>query len=144
MLAYQSNWVWEIAMQEEDAPIVIFPSANMGDRDALLKILSSENDMGFKPALRVEDVPRDAAMTEDALRQRFPNSYVIFQADARTFADDGFPILCIDPTGANPSFRTLAIDLWIVENNIQVGNQLFEEFLDQLDDDGLLRGFDEL
>lgn len=65
-----------------------------------------------------------------------------FMADRLTATDPERPILVIDlahETGR--TFRVIPSQTWAVENNLSLANMEFSEFADNVDPDGVFRGF---
>jgi hypothetical protein len=69
---------------------------------------------------------------------------VLFIADSMTLSSPEHPILAIDLSGrpGKPAFRCIPPHLWSVENNLNLGNMDWREFVDATDDNGIFRGFD--
>ena len=77
---------------------------------------------------------------------------VLFIADSATFASPEHPILAVDlqdrylsvaefgEIGDRTPFRCIPSELWAVENNLNIANMDWEDFADEVDDDGVYRG----
>jgi hypothetical protein len=76
--------------------------------------------------------------------QRGRHRTFMFVADEATVADPERPILVLD-LRAEPgrTFRVIPSEMWGVENNLSLANMDFAEFADNVDDDGVFRGFRE-
>ncbi|KAL1412267.1 hypothetical protein Q8F55_000010 [Vanrija albida] len=150
----------------DQAPIVrtAFGAGSDAPWERLLKMLEVPSDEGFLPYITPVDKPGfDGASPQalfEAAKAAKANYAVIFAADARTFAEPNFPIIVIDILGQveydekfNPlpdppglqtrTFRCLAAELWSPENNLNIANMDWEDFVDALDEDGVFRGFPE-
>ena len=76
-----------------------------------------------------------------------------FLADSRALAETDHPVLVVENTddAAQKSFRVVATELWTVENGLftpdsgsgstSLPNMDFDDFVDNLDSDGVFRGF---
>ena len=70
------------------------------------------------------------------------DSAVLFVADRQAMASAGYPVLCVDLVEQQGrSFRCAAAQVCGVENNLSLANMGFEEFADNIDADGVFRGF---
>ncbi|MCV7376928.1 hypothetical protein H5P33_29890 [Mycolicibacterium arabiense] len=74
-----------------------------------------------------------------------------YVADSRTTSDPELSILVVGYAAEDDSeeaalvpssFRVIPSAAWMPENNLRIGNMDFEEFLDSVDEDGVLRGVD--
>jgi hypothetical protein len=65
-----------------------------------------------------------------------------FIADRTTFTDPERPVLVVDfYHEPGRTFRVTPREMWGVENNLSIGNMDFYEFADNVDPDGVFRGF---
>ena len=65
-----------------------------------------------------------------------------FVADRLTIADPERPILFVDlADGPGRTFRVIPSQMWAVENNLSLANMEYSEFADNVDPDGVFRGF---
>ena len=111
---------------------------------ALLACIETPNDLGFLAYVSVLTDPELEGLTEEDIRQlsRTDNgtSFVLV-ADELAQADDDFPILVVDTSGAGrPSFRAACQCLWSIQNNLWLANMDWEEFSEATDHDGVYRG----
>ena len=125
-------------MENDASPLILTNRDHPDAWSRLTAAARAASDMGFSANLHLVDDAGYAGAGEDALRHSFTDASVLFVADETALTQAGHPILCIDPSGKTPSFRVLAKDVWIVENNCATGNMLFDEFEEQLDDHRLL------
>jgi hypothetical protein len=67
---------------------------------------------------------------------------VLFVAGSRALTSPDHPILIVDlrPTD-EPPFRCIPSELWGVDNNLNLANMDWREFVAAVDDDGVFRGF---
>lgn len=128
---------------------------------SLLTALQVPSEEGFLPYITpVDDEGFSLATPQDlfdAARAAKANFAVIFVADARALAEEGFPVIAVDISGLveydehfNPlplpvgtkarTFRCVAAELWSPENNLNIANMDWEDFADALDG-GVFRGF---
>ena len=68
----------------------------------------------------------------------------IFIVDDVTITHKEHPVLVLDLYDEpGRTFRVIPSEMWSVENNLSISNMDFEEFADEVDEDGILRGFSE-
>ena len=105
----------------------------------------AENEEGFRAYVHVVD---DATLT-DATWQDLRNATlaldhrasVLFVADHAALAGD-HPIQVVDLShDSRPPFRCVARELWAVDNNLNISNMDWEDFADNVESDGIYRGF---
>ncbi|MGW5374890.1 DUF6924 domain-containing protein [Nocardia sp. NPDC003999] len=76
-----------------------------------------------------------------------PPPYYLFLADKRTMTDPERPILVVDTSRGNTdvvgfqTFRVVPTEMPAVENNLSLSNMDFEDFSENVDADGVFRGF---
>lgn len=91
--------------------------------------------------------PAFSGATWQAVRAAVPpdddGASVLFIADATTLASPDHPILAVDllDDPDNAPFRCIPSELWSVEANINIANMDWADFADEVDDDGVFRGF---
>ncbi len=65
-----------------------------------------------------------------------------FIADQTTFASPERPVLVVDlDDEPGRTFRVIPRKMWSVENNLSIGNMDYSEFAENVDPDGIFRGF---
>lgn len=65
-----------------------------------------------------------------------------FIADRLTLTDPERPVLVVDLSDApSRTFRVIPSQMWAVENNLSLGNMESSDFADNVDHDGVFRGF---
>lgn len=65
-----------------------------------------------------------------------------FIADRHTFTDPERPVLVVDLSDTpGRTFRVIPSQMWAVENNLSLGNMESSDFADNVDHDGVFRGF---
>lgn len=121
-----------------DTPLVRLVDVPEDQWRAFVAAVEAENEDGFRAYVRFLTDDRFIGADEAALRAAFTDTLVILAADALTFYHAGHPVLCIDPEDVSPSFRAPLKHLWIVENNLSIGNLLFEEMAEDQVTDGWL------
>jgi hypothetical protein len=106
----------------------------------------AENTDGFRAFIEpISNWAFDAASWQ-AVRTSVPTradgAAVLFVADQSTMALPEHPILVVDLLGGDggPPFRCIPAELWAVENNLNIANMSWEEFANELDEDGVYRG----
>lgn len=122
--------------------------------ETLTEAILAPNEMGFQAYVEFIDDPEyDGVTIEDVLAtEKVPNidfddedaddyfTY-IFIADKITFTHPEHPIICLDLFDAPyQHFRLVPSQMPSVENNLSIANMDFEEFADNVDDDGIFHG----
>ena len=123
-------------MEEELSPFVRTDFSDESKWATLLDKVTLENEMGFRAYIEPVSESRFSGASPKEIVAAFPNASVVFVVDKLTLKK--WEILCVDSEDATAMFRAKADDLWIVENNVSIGNLLFEELLDQVGEDGIL------
>lgn len=105
----------------------------------------AENEDGFRAYLHVVDDPAlEEATWQDlrrAVRDLEHHASVLFIADGTALAAD-HPVQVVDLSRASRTpFRCLARELWGVDNNLSTANMDWEDFADNVESDGVYRGF---
>ena len=76
-----------------------------------------------------------------------PPPYYAFVVDAETVQNPDAPIVCVHTGTDEPerprgrTFRVIPSEMHAVENNLSIANSDFEDFADNVDADGVYRGF---
>ncbi len=125
-------------MELELTPMVRTDFSDSTKWEALLSEVALENDMGFRANVEPVSDQRFAAATSTEVVAAHSAAPIVFVVDEKALATK--EILCVDGEEPDNMFRAKVGDLWIVENNISVGNLLFEELMEQVGEDGLLIG----
>lgn len=89
----------------------------------------------------IDDRAYDAAQVLDLVRcaSELAHDFLLV-ADKRTFEDPESSLLVLDlEPPAGRTFRVAPSSVWAVEANLTTGNESFDDFLDQLDPDGVFR-----
>lgn len=121
-----------------ETPLVRTAAVSSEQWNAFKSALATESEEGFRAYVRDLMDARFIGASEATLRAEFTDTALILVADDQTFAAPDYPVLCIDPEGQTPSFRASVDVLWIVENNVSIGNLLFEELAEDQVVDGRL------
>jgi hypothetical protein len=121
------------------------------DDDAWDRMISEalrEYEVGFRAYIEpVEDTALDGAPW-DKVRAAVPandhGAAVLFIADSWALKSPDHPSMVVDlrPT-EEPPFRCIPSKLWSVDNNLNLANMDWREFVGAADDDGIFRGFGE-
>ena len=123
-------------MEEDLSPFVQTDFSDESKWATLLDKVMMENELGFRANIEPVSESRFSGASPKEVVAAFPNASVVFIVDKVTLEKS--KILCVDGQDATAMFRAKADDLWIVENNVSIGNLLFEELLDQVGEDGIL------
>jgi hypothetical protein len=123
-------------MEEGLSPFVQTDFSDFSIWVALLKEVATENEMGFRAYIKTVSERRFEGANPSEVVAAFPDASVIFIADQRAL--EKWEILCVNGEDSTAIFRAKVDDLWIVENNVSIGNLLFEELLEQVGEDGIL------
>ena len=105
----------------------------------------AESDEGSRAYLQVvDDATLGEADWQDLRRDVLAlerHAAVLFIADRAALAGD-HSIQVVDLSSASrPPFRCLARELWGVDNNLNLANMEWEDFSDNVESDGVYRGF---
>ncbi len=116
---------------------------NPGRWDAMCAQIATENADGFRAYVQLVDADRwlgELPETVTAAAKSGPAAAaVLFIADDVALNTEGFAVIAIDLVGPGTPFRVSAAALWAVENNLNLANLSWEDFEDDLDDDGVFR-----
>jgi len=127
--------------QTPDAPFFRTDFSNQAAWRDLLTRVTTESEDGFLANITVVDDPAFEGANPDALAACANKHAVLFVADALTLAHADRPILCIDSSAPQNTFRVVPSELWGVENNLSLANMDWEDFAGAVDADGIFRGF---
>ncbi|HEX4795530.1 MAG TPA: hypothetical protein VH370_17190 [Humisphaera sp.] len=118
---FSDDAAWEVVCQEIEEPV--------GEFRAYVDFLSDKSLKDLKPNELLSMVPKNYRHT------------FIFVVDQFTLSHPEHPILVID-LHDNPGdeFRVIPSEMWGIENNLSTANMSFEEFADEVNDDGIFRG----
>lgn len=77
-----------------------------------------------------------------SLGRHGPYRSFMFVVDRVSLTDADHPILVLDLTHEpGRTFRVVPREMWGVENNLSIANMDFLDFAENVDDDGIFRGF---
>lgn len=124
-------------MNDGETPLVRTSFSSESAWEALQVEIAQENEMGFRAYIYPVSDPRFNACKTIDIETAFEDAMIVFVADERALTAG--EVLCLDTEDPAKTFRVKTKDLWLVENNISVGNLLFEELLNQVDKDGVLK-----
>jgi hypothetical protein len=112
---------------------------------ALCHAARSESEEGFQARLEcVSDPAYDGLTTEQLviLARKTDNLSFVFLADRVALTNPERPILVVDLYDEpGRTFRVIPCEMWGVENNLSLANMDYSEFADNVDPDGIFRGF---
>lgn len=107
--------------------------------------MQQESPDGFRAYVEFVDDKSFAGVNPSIVRSQVPlhdeGPAVAFIADTTTLAAPDFPILVVDLAGPNQPFRCIASEMWGVENNLNLANMGWSEFVAAADASGVFRGF---
>jgi hypothetical protein len=104
-----------------------------------------ENEEGFRAYLEPVSDPAFAGVTWEAVKAAVPandhGASVLFIADSTALTAPDHPVLVVDllDDGRRP-FRCIPAELWAVENNLNIANMAWADFVDAADESGVYRG----
>jgi hypothetical protein len=126
-----------------DAPLIRTNFSNEAAWDDLVRAAQTPSSDGFQANLQViNDVRFDGVSPEQiGSAARGTDHAVIFIADELTMGHEDLPVLCLDASAPEQTFRVIPSELWSVENNLSLANMDFEEFADAAGAEGVFRGF---
>ena len=94
----------------------------------------------------LDDIEFENLAAEDLLARLpgdYPHSFLLV-VDCVTIRPPEFPVLVIDLyADRGRSFRAIPSEIQGIENNLSIANMDFFEFADNVDEDGIFRGFPE-
>lgn len=100
---------------------------------------------GFQAYLEPINSPNFQSQDAQTIAKNLPGNYpfaFLFLFDSLTQNHPEHPVLCVHLKKAEPNwFRVKPKHLWIVENNLSISNVDFEEFMEDLDENGIFKGF---
>lgn len=78
----------------------------------------------------------------EAIPDDYPHSFIVV-ADSTALNNEDYPLLVIDLLeDRGRQFRSLALQIASVENNLSIGNMAFDDFANAAADGGIFRGFE--
>jgi hypothetical protein len=114
---------------------------------SLCEAVGQPSEEGFKADLVCISDPAYDGLTVEQLVALAPKGVhgkhtFAFIADRTTFSNRERPILVVDlHVEPGPPFRVIPREMWGVENNLSIANMDYREFADNVDPDGVFRGF---
>ena len=110
---------------------------------AVVELSQRESPEGCRAGCHpVDDTELYGAGPDDLLIRLQGHRTFVIVADERALLGPAHPLLVL---GVSPepgrTFRVEPAALWSVENNLSISNMDFHEFADNVDDDGVFRGF---
>ena len=126
-----------------NAPLIRTDFSNDAAWDDLVRAAQTPSPDGFQANLQViNDAHFDGASAEQiGSAARGTDHAVFFIADEMTMSHEDLPILCLDASAPEQTFRVIPTELWSVENNLSLANMDFEEFASAAGTEGVFRGF---
>lgn len=105
----------------------------------------AENEDGFRAYLDCLNDPTYKGLTVEQLVNDVAKETgyrFVFLFDRVTLTHPERPILVVDlDDEPGRTFRVIPSEMWGVENNLSIANMDYYEFADNMDDDGIFRGF---
>jgi hypothetical protein len=84
-------------------------------------------------------------LSTESILAMLPRDYehtFLFIVDSATVSSPDFPILVVDLCESRGrTFRAIPSRIQSIENNLSISNMDFEEFAEDIDEDGIFRGF---
>lgn len=145
-----SVWMWSdvqmTGLPSTEASLLVRTDFTDGDAWEETKAASlAENDDGFRAYVHVvDDATLGEATWQDVRRATMALDHraaVLFIADSAALTGD-HPIQVVDLSSASrPPFRCVASELWGVDNNVNIAKMDWEDYADNVESDGVYRGF---
>lgn len=108
-------------------------------------IMNPQSELKFTPYVEFISDKKYNALTPEQVQKILPTNYneaIVFIVDNKTMTQSDNPVVCIDlEVEKGRMFRIIPSEMWGVENNVRIANMDFYEFADQVDEDGIFRGF---
>jgi len=129
---------------------ILVVRTDFSDDDAWRKVCSlitASDCQGYRTTiLSLEDRGFDSVAVADLVRLADPaGPDYMFVVDSRTLADPEHPIVVVDLNSvlgqAGQVFRAIPAEVAGIDANLSISNMDFEEFADEVDSDGIFRGF---
>jgi hypothetical protein len=99
----------------------------------------------FEAGVKFVNDRQFAGLTIEQLLERFEGSdhTFIFLVDRETLTHSEHPVLVVDLYGPERgrTFRVIPSAMWGVQNNLVIANMDWEDFADNVDEDGVFRDF---
>ncbi|MFG2598944.1 DUF6924 domain-containing protein [Streptomyces sp. NPDC048462] len=115
---------------------------------ALQEAIATPNDDGFLAYVDLIDDPAYRDLTTDQIVSLAPGSDLLIVADGTALTTPGMQLLAVQPWEEDDEkgdekygeLRVVAEDLWVIENNISIGNVSWEEYVDAAGENGVYGG----
>jgi uncharacterized protein DUF6924 len=110
---------------------------------ALCEAAQEPIDEGFQARLEcVSDAAYEGLTVEQLIALTDGERTFVFLADRTTLTHPERPILVVDLFDQpGRTFRVIPREMWGVENNLSLANMDYSDFADNVDQDGVFRGF---
>lgn len=109
--------------------------------------LAIERPVGDQAYVEYLEDPELSNLSAEQIQLFLPKSFdhsAIFIVDRESLSHPDCPILVVDLfEQPGRKFRVVPSEMWAVENNLAIANMDFSEFADNVDEDGIFRGFKE-
>lgn len=118
--------------------------------DAIWKTLCDnithpQTDLKFTPYVEFISDKKYESLTPEQVQKMLPTNYhesIVFIVDNKTMTHKDNPVICVDlQAEKGRMFRIIPSEMWSIENNVRIANMDFYEFADQVDPEGIFRGF---
>ena len=132
--------------ETEESPVLRTDFSDEAAWQALCEaIVRPEPDFGYRAYVEyISDRDFEGVTVEDVLAnipENWRHSF-LFIVDQKTIVDPEHPVLVVDLyTERGRTFRVVPGEMCAVENNLSIANMDFADFADNVDDDGVCRGF---
>jgi hypothetical protein len=140
----------ELIPVTKDTPVVRTDFDNVAAWNTICELIRQPvNDAGedFYAYVDFVDNPIFRNLSEQELLEMVPPRYVhtfLFVVDQTATITPEFPILVIDLSNEpGRTFRAIPSQVCGIQNNLSISNMDFREFADNVDQDGVFRGFKE-
>lgn len=150
------------AMWRRDSEAALVIRTDFADEDEWRRIQAAivepQTEDEFEAYVEFVDDKAYEGLTASRLLQIVPadsSETFVFLVDTQTLTHPDRPILVVnlydwveglEEQGKGPrygtTFRVVPSEMWSVENNLTLANMDWEEFADNVDDDGIFRGFE--
>lgn len=110
------------------------------------KMSEHVEDHGLPPLfVDIIDDPQYAGATTEQLLELVPpntNRSCMYIVDRITISNPDHPVLVVDLQQRGRSFRAIPEEIQPIDNNLSIANMSWEEFADNVQQDGVFRGFE--
>jgi len=134
-----------ISRATTDAALVRTDYSNQRAWEVLLEGALAETEDGFRAYVEIIDDPTLDALDVDGVQAELPDDYehsFVIIADHMSMTAPEHALLVIDLVDdPGRTFRAVPAAIQAIDNNLAIANMFFSDFAENVDPDGIFRGF---